>query len=155
MIKFRNYIRKLLKEQLRSVPKSGESSGKPANFKDGSRPIKTEFLTLAEIINNVKEIPYYKEVLDDVLNGDESWSVTKKVKEYAEYMIKNPTSLNNLPAIIVVDNKIQDGAHRISALYLIQKLLNKNNNKFWSELKIKVEFWNSNDLEKGDYTFIK
>ena len=46
--------------------------------------------------------------------------VTEKVKEYAEYMKNNPSSLKNLPPIIAINGKLQDGAHRISALYLLQ-----------------------------------
>ena len=144
-------IWKGLKEE---APQSGESSGKPAQFKPGTKPEKIENLTLTQIIQQVEGIPYYKDVLDDVSKGDESWEVTKKVKEYAEYMKKNPSSLNNLPPIIVIDGKLQDGAHRISAIYLLQNLLDKNNN-FWKNLKLKIEFWNSKSLETGDYTFIK
>jgi hypothetical protein len=144
-------IWKNLKEE---TPQSGESSGKPAQFKPGTKPEKTENLTLAQIIQQVKGIPYYKEVLDDLSKRDESWEVTKKVKEYAEYMKKNPSSLNNLPPIIVIDGKLQDGAHRISAIYLLQNLLDKDNN-FWKNLKLKIEFWNNKSLETGNYTFIK
>jgi hypothetical protein len=143
-------IWKDLKEE---VPQSGESSGKPAQFKSGTKPEKIENLTLDQIIQQVKGIPYYKDVLDDMKNEDESWEVTKKVKEYAEYMKKNPSSLKNLPPIIVVDNKIQDGAHRISSIYLLQNLLDSKND-FWKKLKLKVEFWNNKNLENGDYTFL-
>jgi hypothetical protein len=143
-------IWKDLKEE---IPQSGESSGKPAQFKSGTKSEKIENLTLDQIIQQVKGIPYYKDVLDDMKNKDESWEVTKKVKEYAEYMKKNPSSLKNLPPIIVVNNKIQDGAHRISAIYLLQNLLDSKND-FWKKLKLKVEFWNSKNLETGDYTFL-
>jgi hypothetical protein len=129
-----------------SIPQSGESSGKPAQFKPGTKPEKTENLTLTQIIQQVKGIPYYKDVLDDVSKGDESWEVTKKVKEYAEYMKKNPSSLSNLPPIIVIDKKLQDGAHRVSAIYLLQNLLDKNNS-FWKNLKLKIEFWDSKNLK--------
>jgi membrane glycosyltransferase len=85
---------------------------------------------------------------------DESWEVTKKVKEYAEYMKKNPSSLKNLPSIIVVDGKIQDGAHRISSIYLLQNLLDPKNN-FWKTLKLKVEFWNSKNLNESLHDWFK
>jgi len=144
---------KIWKDLKEEVPQSGESSGAPAKFKPGTKPEETEFLTLDQILQQVKGIPYYKEVLDDMKKGNESWGVTKKVKEYAEYMKKNPSSLKNLPPIIVVDKKIQDGAHRISAIYLLQNLLDSNN-PLWSDTKLKVEFWNSKNLETGDYTFL-
>ena len=141
-----NYL--VIKEIILEIPQSGESSGKPAQFKSGTEPEKIENLTLDQILQQVKGIPYYKEVLDDMKNKDESWGVTKKVKEYAEYMKKNPSSLKNLPPIIVVDDKIQDGAHRISAIYLLQNLLDSKND-FWKKLKLKVEFWDSKNLETG------
>ena len=130
------------------IPQSGESSGTPAKFKLGTKPNKIESLTLDQILQQVKGIPYYKEVLDDLKNKDESWGVTKKVKEYAEYLMKNPLSSSKLPSVIVVDGKIQDGAHRISAIYLLQNLLDPKNN-FWKNLKLKVEFWNSKNLNEN------
>ena len=131
-----------------NVPQSGESSGAPAKFKTGTSPEETKFLTLDQILQQVKDIPYYKEVLDDLKKEDESWELTKKVKEYAEYMKKNPSSLKNLPPIIIIDGKIQDGAHRISSIYLLQNLLDPKNN-FWKTLKLKVEFWNSKNLNES------
>ena len=131
-----------------NVPQSGESSGAPAKFKTGTSPEETKFLTLDQIFQQVKDIPYYKEVLDDLKKEDESWELTKKVKEYAEYMKKNPSSLKNLPPIIIIDGKIQDGAHRISSIYLLQNLLDPKNN-FWKTLKLKVEFWNSKNLNES------
>jgi hypothetical protein len=133
---------------MEDVPQSGESSGAPAKFKPGTTPEKTEFLTLDQLLQQVKDIPYYKEVLDDLKNGDESWGVTKKVKEYAEYMMENPSSLKNLPPLIVIDGKFQDGAHRTSAIYLLQNLLDSKN-PFWKTLKLKVEFWNSKNLNES------
>jgi hypothetical protein len=134
-----------------NTPQSGESSGSPAEFKKNSKPDIIKFLTIDEIINNVKNIPYYRDVLSDVIEKDYSWSVTKKVLEYANYMIKNPKSIKNLPPIIVVDGGLQDGAHRISAIYLIKNLLDKKNN-FWGNLKLKIEFWSGKNLEKGNYS---
>jgi len=131
-----------------NTPQPGESSGAPAKFKTGTLPEKTEFLTLNQLLQQIKGIPYYKEVLDDLKKGDESWDVTKKVKEYAKYMMENPSSLKNLPPLIVVDGKFQDGAHRISAIYLLQNLLDPKN-PFWKTLKLKVEFWNSKNLNES------
>lgn len=130
----------LLKE---NIPQPGESSGAPAKFKLESKPI-IKNLTYSEILQQVSGIPYYKEVLDDLKKGDESWEVTKKVKEYAEYMKKNPSSLENLPPIIVIDGKIQDGAHRISAIYLLANLLDPKGG--WDKKKLKVNFYKKEDL---------
>jgi hypothetical protein len=54
-------------------------------------------------------------------------------------MKKNPKSLRNLPPIIVVDDIIQDGAHRISAIYLLQNDMDENN-QFWGEIELEVKF---------------
>jgi len=79
-------------------------------------------------------------VLQDVQNDDYSWGVTEKVMEYAKYLKQNPDSIYNLPPIIIVNGKLQDGAHRISALYLLQNNLDMDN-PLWSEVKLNVEFY--------------
>jgi hypothetical protein len=133
-------IRRILREEF-DIPQPGESSGKPLshdemNFMDCD----TDYLTIDEILDGrIQRIPYYREVLKDVINGDYSWGVTKKVVEYARYMKKNPKSLRNLPPIIVVDDIIQDGAHRISAIYLLQNYMDENN-PFWGEIELEVKF---------------
>jgi len=136
----------LLEAGLSKIPQSGESSGKPIKWRTGVN-VKTEDLTINEILKKVTGIPYYNNVVDDYDNKDYSWSVTKKVMEYAKYLIDHPDSLKNLPPIIVVDNKLQDGAHRISAVYLIQQRLKPNDN-FWKNFKLKVEFGDSSDVDK-------
>jgi len=54
-------------------------------------------------------------------------------------MKQNPKSLKDLSPIIVVDDVIQDGAHRISAIYLLQKYMDKNN-PLWNEIELEVKF---------------
>jgi len=137
MIKLINLLKEI-------IPQSGVSSGAPAKFKPKSKP-KIKELTLSEILQQISGIPYYKEVLDDIKKGDESWEVTKKVKEYAEYLKENPSSINNLPPIIVIDKKIQDGAHRISAIYLLSNFLDTKGK--WDEKKLKVNFYKKEDLD--------
>ena len=118
---------------LEEVPQPGESSGAPAKFKSDSKPIE-KFLSVKQLLQQVKDIPYYKEVLEDLKNGDNSWEVTKKVKEYAKHMMENPSSLDDLPPIIVIDGKLQDGAHRISAIYLLSNLLDPKGG--WDKKKL-------------------
>jgi len=99
-----------------------------------------EYLNINEILDGrIKGIPYYKEVLEDVVNKDYSWGVTQKVIEYAKYMKSNPQSLKNLPPIIVINDNIQDGAHRISSIYLLDQYMDRKNS-FWDDVKLKVEF---------------
>ena len=132
------------------VPQAGESSGKPAKLRPDANPPK-EYLTLDEIFAKVKGIPYYKEVIQDFDNKDNSWAVYRKVYEYAQYFYKNPNSLNSLPPIIAVDGKLQDGAHRISALNLLRERLDTKN-PLWKNIKLEVIFAKKEDLDEGDYT---
>ena len=52
---------------LEEVPQPGESSGTPAKFKSDSKPIE-KFLSVQQLLQQVKDIPYYKEVLEDLKN---------------------------------------------------------------------------------------
>jgi hypothetical protein len=134
------HIRKVLSEEF-DIPQPGESSGEPLSQDEMDfMDCDTDYLTIDEILDGrIRRIPYYREVLQDVMNDDYSWGVTKKVVEYARYMKKNPKSLRNLPPIIVVDDIIQDGAHRISAIYLLQNYMDENN-PFWGEIELEVKF---------------
>lgn len=129
---------------LENIPASGKSGGKAAIFKT---PPLVKKLTLNQILEQVTGIPYFKEVLEDVQKNDLSWDVTSKVLEYAKYLLKNPKSIKNLPPLIVVDGKLQDGAHRISALYLLQNLLDSNND-YWKKVTLNVHFGKSSDVLK-------
>ena len=133
-------IRRILREEL-NLPQPGESSGKPLSQEEmGGMDCNVDYLTINEILDGrIERIPYYKEVLEDILNDDYSWPVTKKVVEYAKYMKQSPKSLKKLPPIIVVDDTIQDGAHRISAIYLLKNHMNQNN-PLWSKIKLEVKF---------------
>jgi hypothetical protein len=125
-----------------NIPQPGESSGKPISDEEkGGMEKQTEQLTVTEIIGMLDYIPYYKEVLQDIKNDDYSWGVTEKVMEYAKYLKNNPESIYNLPPIIIVNGKLQDGAHRLSALYLLQNHLDSNN-PLWGDTKLNVEFYN-------------
>ena len=133
-------IRRILREEL-NVPQPGESSGKPISQEEKDDiDCSVEYLNINEILDGrIKGIAYYKEVLEDVLKKDYSWGVTQKVLEYANYMKTNPESLDNLPPIIVIDDTIQDGAHRISSIYLLDQYMDRYN-PFWDDVKLKVEF---------------
>ena len=117
------------------VPEPGESSGK---FNDNVEGLKKSDakLTLYQILDKYS-VSYYKDVLFDLKNEDYSWSVTKKVCEYANYLLEHPQSIKNLPPIIVVGNVVEDGAHRLSALYVLDKFLDAENN-FWKNSSLDV-----------------
>jgi len=74
----KNIIEKILKED--NVPQPGPSSDKGT---DVSKIIpNTKYLNINEILDHVEGIPYYQEVLGDIIKNDYSWDVTKKVLEY-------------------------------------------------------------------------
>ena len=138
-------LKDLIFELLENVPQKGKSSGDAKKWKSDDIVIKKD-MTLDEILNNIKDVPYYKDVVDDYDKEEYSWEVTKKVVEYAEHLKKYPESIANLPPIIVVDEKLQDGAHRISAIYLLRERMDKQN-PLWNKLKLKVEFGKKTDVE--------
>ena len=138
-------LKDLIFELLENVPQKGISSGDAKKWKSDDIVIKKD-MTLDGILNNIKDLPYYKDVVDDYDKEDDSWAVTKKVVEYAEHFKKHPESIANLPPIIVVDEKLQDGAHRISAIYLLRERMDKQN-PLWNKLKLKVEFGKKTDVE--------
>jgi hypothetical protein len=129
-------------------PQPGESSGKAKQFKPGAK-IQTKEMTLDQILNRVKGIPYVNNVIDDWDAKDYSWNVTKKVIEYAQYLKKNPQSVANLPPLVVIDGKLDDGAHRLSAMNLLQKRIDPKN-PLWKQVKLKVNFSTASDVAEGD-----
>ena len=133
-------IRRILREEL-NVPKPGESSGKPLSQTElGLIECSSQYLNIDEILDGrINNIPYYQEVLEDVMKGDLEWGVTKKVLEYANFMKKHPKSLEKLPPIIVANDTLQDGAHRISAIHLLNEYMDSNN-PLWGKIKLEVKF---------------
>ena len=147
----------LLRNDLKAIPQSGVSSGIPPNI--DKPPLRVDHLTIDEIVDLIrdydggiygqpnfasgdyyKEIPYYKQVLEDVGNNDFSSEVTKKVGEYAEYMKHNPESVGDLPPIVIIDGGFADGSHRISAIYLLNNLVDVDN-PYWDDIELKVDFY--------------
>lgn len=137
-------------EEIKTVPQPGESSGK-APLVDGlnCKLVRSENLSLEEVFNlntiDQKSIPYYKDVYQDVLKGDLDWAVTKKVKEYADYLVKNPDTLAILPPVQFLDGALHDGAHRLSALYLLSKLYPDSK---WPTVKLKIDFYQDQTKQK-------
>jgi hypothetical protein len=126
------------------IPQPGQSSGAAQKFNPTAK-IQTREMTLDQILNSVKGIPYVNNVIDDWDAKDYSWGVTKKVIEYAQYLQKNPQSVANLPPLVVIDGKLDDGAHRLSAINLLQKRIDPQN-PLWKQVKLKVNFGTSADV---------
>ena len=87
-------LKDLIFELLENVPQKGISSGDAIKWKSDAKVIKKD-MTLDEILNNIKGVLYYKDVVDDYDKEDYSWDVTEKVVEYAEHFKKHPESIAN------------------------------------------------------------
>ena len=120
------------------VPQPGESSGAPKQFGPDAK-IQTRQMTVKQIISSIPGLPYYNNVVDDWDAKDYSWGVTKKVIEYATYLKEHPESLSQLPPILVLNGKFEDGAHRVSAIWLLQQRMDPKN-PLWANAKLNVQF---------------
>jgi len=120
------------------VPQPGPSSGAPKQFGPDAK-IQTRQMTVKQLISTVPGLPYYNNVVDDWDAKDYSWGVSKKVIEYATYLKEHPESLSKLPPIIVLNGKFEDGAHRVSAIWLLQQRMDPKN-PLWANAKLNVQF---------------
>jgi hypothetical protein len=120
------------------VPQPGPSSGAPKQFGPDAK-IQTRPMTAKQIISSMPDVPYYNNVVDDWDAKDYSWGVTKKVIEYATYLKQHPETLSRLPPVIVLNGKFEDGAHRVSALWLLQQRMDPKN-PLWTNAKLNVQF---------------
>jgi hypothetical protein len=120
------------------VPQPGDSSGAPTQFGSDVK-VETRQMTAKEIIASIPGVPYYNNVVDDWDAKDLSWNVTKKVIEYATYLKQHPESLSQLPPIQVLNGKFKDGAHRVSAIWLLQNRMDPKN-PLWANAKLNVQF---------------
>lgn len=120
------------------IPQPGSSSGSPTQFAPGTQ-IQNRQMTAKQIIKSIPGVPYYNNVVDDWDSKDFSWGVTKKVIEYADYLKQHPESLEKLPPIQVVNGEFKDGAHRVSAIWLLQQRMDPQN-PLWKNAKLNVQF---------------
>lgn len=120
------------------IPQPGPSSGAPKQFGPDAK-IETRQMTVKQIISSIPSVPYYNNVVDDWDAKDYSWGVTKKVIEYATYLKDHPESLAKLPPAIVLNGKFEDGAHRVSAIWLLQQRMDPKN-PLWANAKLNVQF---------------
>ena len=137
------YLQQALKNKAQpvaeGVPQPGESSGAPKNFGPGAK-IETRQMTVTQLISAVPGVPYYRHVVDDWDAKDyNSWNVTTKTIEYATYLRDHPESLTQLPPILVLNGKFEDGAHRVSAIWLLQQRMDTKN-PIWANAKLNVQF---------------
>jgi len=120
------------------IPQPGSSSGAPKQFGPDAK-IETRQMTVKQIISSIPGVPYYNNVVDDWDAKDYSWGVTKKVIEYATYLKDHPETVTQLPPAIVLNGKFEDGAHRVSAIWLLQQRMDPKN-PLWANAKLNVQF---------------
>jgi hypothetical protein len=108
-------------------------------------------MTVKDIISSVPGVPYYNNVVDDWDSKDYSWGVTKKVIEYATYLKDHPESLAKLPPATVLNGKFEDGAHRVSAIWLLQQRMDPKN-PLWKNAKLNIQFVKQGVAEGGAET---
>ena len=120
------------------VPQPGPSSGAPKQFVPDAK-IETHQMTVKQIISSIPGVPYYNNVVDDYDAKDYCWGVTKKSIEYATYLKDHPETLADLDPIIVLNGKFEDGAHRVSAIWLLQQRMDPKN-PLWKNAKLNVQF---------------
>ena len=99
----------------------------------------TRQMTVQDIISSVPGVPYYNNVVDDWDAKDYSWCVTKKVIEYASYFRDHPETVEQVPPAIVLNGQFEDGAHRVSAIWLLQQRMDPDNPR-WGNAKLNVQF---------------
>jgi hypothetical protein len=121
-----------------NIPQPGPSSGAPKQFGPDAK-IQTRQMTVKQIISSIPGVPYYNNVVDDYDAKDYSWGVTKKVIEYATYLKDHPESVAQLPPVIVLNGKFEDGAHRVSAIWLLQQRMDPKN-PLWANAKLNIQF---------------
>jgi hypothetical protein len=134
------------------VPQPGPSSGAPKQFGADAK-IQTRQMTVKDIISSVPGVPYYNNVIDDWDAKDYSWGVTKKVIEYATYLKDHPESLAQLPPAIVLNGKFEDGAHRVSAIWLLQQRMDPKN-PLWKNAKLNVQFVEQGVAEGSEQKYL-
>jgi hypothetical protein len=141
-----------------SVPQQGTTGGTP--ILDNKQYLYRKYLTKNEIFeliskcdgqifgekspnatnNYYKVVPYYQNVLRNVRKGIQNDDVTNKVIEYANHFQRNPSTLLDLPPIILVNGGFCDGSHRLSAIHLLAEHLDVDNFR-WNKFKLKVDFY--------------
>ena len=79
-------------------------------------------------------------MLDNVRKGIKKDVLTDKVMEYALYLQTNPSTLLDLPPIIIINGGFCDGSHRLSVIHLLAEYLDVDNFR-WNKFKLKVDFY--------------
>ena len=92
-----------------------------------------------------KIVPYYDKVLNNVRRGIKNDLITDNVTKLALKLKDNPSTLLDLPPIIIVNGGFCDGSHRLSALHLLSEHLD-NKNFRWNKFRFKVNFYKQTEL---------
>ena len=91
-----------------------------------------------------KIVPYYDKVLNNVRRGIKNDLITNNVTKLALKLKDNPSTLLDLPPIIIVNGGFCDGSHRLSAVHLLSEHLD-NKNFRWNKFRFKVDFYEKSE----------
>jgi hypothetical protein len=120
------------------LKKASQSGGKPIPYE----PIKEYDSNLRGILNKNYKVAYLKdmrEIHSDPNHPDRSWEVYLNVVKLKNGLSKT----SKLPPIQIVDGKVVDGAHRLSALSLLL-----SEDPSWGNFKLKVQEFKTEDWNK-------
>ena len=92
-----------------------------------------------------KIVPYYDKVPNNVRRGIKNDLITNNVTKLALKLKDNPSTLLDLPPIIIVNGGFCDGSHRLSAVHLLSEHLD-NKNFRWNKFRFKVNFYKQTEL---------
>ena len=130
-----------------SVPQPGSTSAE--GFDDTDLPYETKYMTIDEILRDIKNIAYYEDVMDDLEEGPDkpdgtyNWDTVNTVVRYADYWMEYPESLtsDDFPPIQVIGNGMKDGSHRVSTLNALANHIDPEN-FYWKDVELEVRFYN-------------
>jgi len=144
---------KLLFENWRHYLKESESQGDPGISQatlNKLDPPQEEKLSVNQLNKmDLKYIPEWNDWTTMDLDFQE------RIKKYAE--ITQTKGVSGMPSIRFMDNQLEDGGHRINAIYYLD---HQDPNKEWLEQKLPIAFYTSTvdwkELEKEDpYAFMR
>lgn len=91
-----------------------------------------------------KIVPHYEKVLSNVRKGIKNDLLTNNVTKLALRLKNNPSTLLDLPPIIIMNGGFHDGSHRLSALHLLSEHLDKENFR-WNKFRLNVHYYSQDE----------
>ena len=129
-----------------SAPLPGSTSAE--GFDDANLPYETKYMTLDEMLDEIKNIAYYEDVIEELEEGPDQpdgtydWDTVNTVIRYADYWMENPQSLTgpDFPPIQVIGSGMKDGSHRVSTLNALANNIDPDN-PYWKNVELEVRVY--------------